>query len=199
MSCVFALSVVGSCVTSQHLIHWLKWKRHPYFLARIRHTFPKLILCHDQVFKRTKAKVYVYSGWVLCQGKMEGHSEANKKLRDQICEFQRLNEYAELYGFDGEPIIEFEWNNFRGLISIQFLRHAQQDLNVWRKNAEQFEGIILFMSIDQARKICDQGQGFRDGIGFFVFGDEAKWYGTCNCNPERNWDQHTDQMIDVFA
>ena len=48
---------------------------------------------------------------VVCLGKLHNHSEANEKWKDQISDFQRCNEHAELHGIDGEPI-EFEWHIF---------------------------------------------------------------------------------------
>ena len=51
-------------------------------------------LAHDQAIKWSKAKVQVYSDSVLCLGKMTG--------------------------IDGEPI-EFEWNTFPGLTSLDNL------------------------------------------------------------------------------
>ena len=30
-------------------------------------------------------------------------------------------------------------------------------------------------------------------------GDEEKWYGTCNYQPEGQWDQQANQMLEVFA
>ena len=43
--------------------------------------------------------------------------------------------------------IVFEWNIFPGFISIQILRQIPKDLKARRLNPEQFEGIILFMSM----------------------------------------------------
>ena len=63
--------------------------------------------CHDQAIKWAKAIVYVYSDPVLCLGKLQSHSEANEKWKDQISAFQQDKEYAELSGIDGEQI-EFE-------------------------------------------------------------------------------------------
>ena len=43
MSCVFALSVVGSCVTDFTTSHvWLKSKSHPHRFARVHGKFSKL-------------------------------------------------------------------------------------------------------------------------------------------------------------
>ena len=75
-------------------------------------------------------------------GKLHNHSKANGKWKDQIREFQRSNEYAELYGIDGEPF-EFEWNIFPGFTSIEIFRQIQKDLKTRQMNPEQFEGRIL--------------------------------------------------------
>ena len=66
---------------------------------------------HDQVITWMNAKVHVYSDSVLCLGKLSDHSEANRRLENQVEEFHQSNSYRELFGIDGEPI-EFEWNNF---------------------------------------------------------------------------------------
>ena len=102
--------------------------------------------CHDQAIKWAKAKVHVYSDSVLCLGKMHSHSEANEKWKSQIKEFQESNEYAELSGIDGEPI-EFEWNVFPGFAKIEILGETVKDLNARQMNPEQFEGLILLMSM----------------------------------------------------
>ena len=72
-------------------------------------------LLHDYVTKWTKAKVQVHTDSILCLGKMQDHSGANKKWTDQFREFQQYNFCRELLGIDGEPI-DFEWNNFPGRI-----------------------------------------------------------------------------------
>ena len=41
-------------------------------------------LTHDQVITRTKAKVHVYSDSVLCLGKIQEHSEANQRWKNQL-------------------------------------------------------------------------------------------------------------------
>ena len=99
-------------------------------LSSMKHDFSPWIrstLCHGQIIKWTKAKVHVYSDSVLCLGKLHNHSEANETWRDQFSDFQRSNEYAELYGIDGEPL-EFEWNMFPGFTSIEIVRQIQKDL-----------------------------------------------------------------------
>ena len=52
----------------------------------------------------------VYSDSVLCLGKLHNHPGAIEKNRDQICDFQLSNEYAELYeyfpGFTSTEILK---------------------------------------------------------------------------------------------
>ena len=67
-------------------------------------------------------------------------------MKSQIKEFQESNEYAELSGIDGETI-EFEWNVFPGFAKIEILGEIVKDLNARQINPEQFEGLILFMSM----------------------------------------------------
>ena len=104
-------------------------------------------LLHDQVIKWTKAKVHVYTDSVLCLGKMQELSGANKKWTDQHREFQRCNDYRELIGIDGEPI-EFEWNIFPGLT-----RHrSKKILQDQKTDTEHLEGRLnaksMFSDID---------------------------------------------------
>ena len=75
-------------------------------------------LIHDKVIKWAKAKVFVYSGSVLCLGKMHDHSEANAKWRDQLEDLRQSNAYRDSYGIGGEP--------------IEFERNISQDLQRWR-------------------------------------------------------------------
>ena len=78
----------------------IEWKFTPWMRST---------LLHDNVIKWTKAKVHVYSDSVLSLGKMHEHSEVNVKWQDQFQDFQRSNEYKDLFGIDGESI-KFEWN-----------------------------------------------------------------------------------------
>ena len=52
---------------------------------------------------------------------MQEHSEANQRWKNQLEEFQQSNSYSGLLGFDGGPI-EFEWNIFPGLTSLETFR-----------------------------------------------------------------------------
>ena len=171
-------------------------------------------LCHDQVIKWTKAKVHVYSDSVSCLKELHDHSEANEKWWDKISEFQQSNEYAELQGTGGEPI-EFEWNIFQGFTSIQILRQIQKDLNAGPRNPEQFQEIVLFVSmfndidwkkngnsaecIWTSKHVSDYAKEFPRGHWSFLGpGNEEKWYGTYAHKPEGTRDQQGNQTIDQF-
>ena len=51
-------------------------------------------LFHDQVIKRTKEKVLVYSDSVLCPGKLSDLSEANQRCEGQVADFQVSASFA---------------------------------------------------------------------------------------------------------
>ena len=99
-------------------------------------------LSHDQVITWTKAKVRVHSDSVLCLEKM---SEANRRWENQE-QNQQSNSYRELQGIAGEPI-EFEWNIFPGLTSLEILQKIQKDLQDRNIEPEKFEDRIIFMSM----------------------------------------------------
>ena len=82
----------------------------------------------------------------LMLGKMSEHSEANQKWKNPVEEFRQSNSYRELLGIDGEPI-EFDWNIFQGLISLEILQKIQQDLKDQNIEPKKFEDRIIFMSM----------------------------------------------------
>ena len=83
---------------------------------------------------------------VLCLGKMQEHSEANEKWKDQLYYLQRSNGYQELIGIDGKPI-EFKWYIFPGLASLQFLQEIQHKMAVCQTSPKEFEDRLIFMSM----------------------------------------------------
>ena len=62
------------------------------------------------------------------------------KLKNFDC-----NSYRELLGIDGEPI-EFEWNLFPGLTSLEILQKCLKDLQDRNTELGNFEQRIIFMS-----------------------------------------------------
>ena len=91
-------------------------------------SWTRSVLSHDQAITWTKAKVRVYSDSVLFVGKMNDSKDAITRWEGQVEEFKMYPSYKELSGIDGEAI-EFEWNIFPGLSSLQILQEIQQDLD----------------------------------------------------------------------
>ena len=54
-------------------------------------------------------------------------ADANRRWEGQLEELQQTDSYRELFGVDGEPI-EFEWNVFPGLTSLEILRKNPERL-----------------------------------------------------------------------
>ena len=84
-------------------------------------------LAHDQAIKWAKAKARVYSDSVLCVGKMSHLADATRRWEGQVEESQQTDSYRDFFGIDGEPI-EFEWNIFPGLLSLEILQKIQKRL-----------------------------------------------------------------------
>ena len=109
-------------------------------------SWTKSTLSHHQVMKWTKERARVYSDAVLCLGKMTDPADANRRWEGQVEELRQTDSYRELFGFDGEPI-EFEWNVFPGLTSLEDLRKMQKDLQEQNIEPDNFEDRIIFMSM----------------------------------------------------
>ena len=119
-----------------------------------------------------------------------------------------------LLGIDGEPI-EFEWNIFPGLTSLEILQRIQKDLQDQNIEPEKFEDRIIFMSMfndiewtrkgnsEQCVSNSEQVKNYakRCSRGHWTFlgpGDEKKWYGTLSYTPEGKWDPIATQMVERF-
>ena len=99
-----------------------------------------------------------------------------------------------------------------GFTSIEILRQIQKDLSARQIHPEQFEGMILFMSvfndidwtrngnsfecISKSKEVRDYAKRFRRGHwSFFDPENEEKWYGTYAHKSEGRGDQQANQMI----
>ena len=102
----------------------------------------------------------------------------------------------ELLGIDGEPI-EFEWNIFPGLTSIQTLQKIQNELQERNIEPVKLEDRIIFMSmfndiewprkgneekcVSNSEKVKTYAKRFSQGHWTFLDPkNEKKWYGNCN-------------------
>ena len=64
----------------------------------------KSTLLHDRVIKPSKAKVHVYSDFVLCLRKMHPHPAAMEKLKEELEYFLGSAYHKELYGIERRGI-----------------------------------------------------------------------------------------------
>ena len=142
---------------------------------------------------------------------MSDHSEANRRLENQVKEFRQSNSYRELLGIYGEPI-EFQWNIFPGFTSLEI----QEDLQDRDIEPEEFEDRIFFMSmfnyiewtkrgnsekcISNSEQVNMYAKRFPRGHWTFLgpAGDEKKWYGTLSYRLEGKWDSTATQMVERF-
>ena len=147
-------------------------------------------LAHDQAIKRSKAKVRVSPVSVLCLGKMTDPADANRRWEGQVEEdgkvkFQQTDAHRELFGIDGESI-EFKWNIFPGLTSLEIPRKNPERLArtkhwTWRSNH-----LHVDVQVKNYAKKLSQGH-----CTFLGLGDEKKWCGTSNYLPENGKTQPT--------
>ena len=122
--------------------------------------------------------------------------------------------YQDAVGIDGEPM-EFEWNIFRGLPSLEILQGIQKDLQDQNIEPEIFGDRIIFMSmindmeltkngnseqcISNSEQVKTYAKRFRQGHWTFLgLGDEKKWHGTHSQTPEGKADSTATQMVKRF-
>ena len=131
--------------------------------------------------------------------------------KNKIKEVMAEKSYRDCDGIDGEPI-EFEWNIFPGLNTLQ-LSEKVSDLLLsdLGQTPETFTGRILFMSMFNDIS-CDRKGNKEEclatvrvvkvlarkfGIGQWLFigpGSEKKWYSSEN-SPQGAWDHIADEML----
>ena len=63
---------------------------------------------NEEVISLSHAKVYVFSDFVLCLGKMNENPHSNTVWEDRLTWFKSSPQYRALDTIDGEPM-EFEW------------------------------------------------------------------------------------------
>ena len=93
-----------------------------------------------------RTKVYVFSGSVLCLGKIHQHPESNKAWKKRIEWITSSQSYRDLHGISGEPT-EFEWNIIPGFDTLQLYGKVTDLLSKSGETPEKFRGRILFMSM----------------------------------------------------
>ena len=180
------------------------------------HSWKQLSLIGDQtVINLQRTKVYVFSDFVLCLGKVHQHPESKEAWKKRIEWIINDKSYRDYGGINGEPT-EFEWNIFPGFTTLQLCGKVTDLLSNLGETPETFTGRILFMSM--FNDISCDGKGNKEeclanarvvsvlakrfGIGqwsFFGPGSEKKWYSMEENSPQGIWDHIAEKMLLEFA
>ena len=148
----------------------------------------------EQVISLQRTKVYVFSDYVLCLGKIHENPQSKKAWEDRLTWFKSSSEYKALDNIDGEPM-EFEWNIFPGFTALQLVREVQEFLSRLSVQPDNFTGRIIFMSMFNdiswgskdneqecelsAKLVSIYAKRFSPGRwSFLAPGSEKKWYST---------------------
>ena len=169
----------------------------------------------ETVINLQRAKVYAFSDYVLCLGRVHQHPQSNKAWKERIGWIITDKSYRDYDGINGEPT-EFEWNDFPGFTSLQLCGKVTDLLSRLRETPETFTGRILFMSMSNDIS-CDKKDNEEEcvanakvvsilakkfGIGQWSFigpGSEKKWYSTEENSPQGIWDHIAEKMLLEFA
>ena len=100
----------------------------------------------EQVISLQRTKVYVFSDYVLCLGKIHENPQSNAAWEQRLEWFKTSQEYRNLDRIDGEPM-EFEWNIFPGFNTLQLSQEVKELLLRLGERPETLKGRIIFMSM----------------------------------------------------
>ena len=96
-------------------------------------SWTRFALTHDQAVKWTNAKSTRLLDSVFCLGKIQEHSEANQRWKDQLEEFRQSDSYT------------VEWNTI--LPGLEILQKIQKDLQDRNIEPGNYEGRSVFVSM----------------------------------------------------
>ena len=97
----------------------------------------------EQVISLLHTKVHVFSDFVLCLEKVNENPQSNIAWEDRLTWFKSSSEYRTLDIIDGEPM-EFEWNIFPGVTTLQLCHTVQELLSRLSVTPEILTGRIIF-------------------------------------------------------
>ena len=95
----------------------------------------------ETVINLQRTKVYVFSGSVLCLGRIFQHPDSNEAWKDRIGWITTSHSYRDYDGINGEPT-EFEWNIFPGFTTLQLCGKVNDLLSDLGQTPETFSGRI---------------------------------------------------------
>ena len=180
------------------------------------HSWKYLSLIGDErVISLQRTKVYVFSDYVLCPGKIHENAQSNSAREDRLGWFKSSPEYRNFDRIDGEPM-EFEWNIFPGFNTLQLSQEVKHLLLILCDTPENFTRRIIFMSMfndiscgsrDNEKESESNAQlvslyAKRFGIRQWSFhgpGSENKWYSINADSPQGEWDTIAEKMMLEFA
>ena len=91
----------------------------------------------EEVVSLSHTKVYVFSDFVVCLGKVNQNPQSNTVWEEQLSWFKDSSQYRALDTNDGEPM-EFEWNVFPGFTTLQLCNKVQEFLSKMNIQPEDF-------------------------------------------------------------
>ena len=90
----------------------------------------------EEVISLSHAKFYVFSDSVLCFGKMSENPQSNTVWEDKLTWFKSSSQYRTLDRLDGKQM-EFEWNIFTGLNTLQLCNKVQEFMSKNEREARR--------------------------------------------------------------
>ena len=97
----------------------------------------------ERIINVQRTKVYVFSGSVLCFGKIHQHPDSNEAWKKRIEWITSSQSYRDFDGISGEPT-EFEWNIFPGFGTLQLYGKVTDLLSRLGETPESFTRRIPF-------------------------------------------------------
>ena len=181
------------------------------------HSWKYLSLIGDErIINLQRTKVYVFSDSVLCLWKdFSKNPGSNEAWEQRFGWIKSSQKYRNFDRIDGEPM-EFEWNIFPGLTTLQLSEEVKSLLYRLGETPEFFTGRILFMSmfndiscgtkdneeecLANARLVSLCARRFGKGQWSFIGpGSEKKWYSIKEDSPQGIWDKIAERMLLEFA
>ena len=162
----------------------------------------KLHLASDEeVIQLMKAKVYVFSNFVLCVGKMREYPRSKTDWENRLSWFKSTPQYRELDGIDGE-LVELEWRMFPGHTTLQILQEIHTLMGernyTPEKNPKEHENELTCLE-NSTTVSCFARRFALERWSFLGSGSETKWNATDIIKPGGEWDRVAKLMMDNFS
>ena len=104
------------------------------------------LIGEERIISLRRTKVYVFSDFVLCLGKILENLSSNDAWEHRLGWFKTSQEYRNFDRIDGEPM-EFEWDIFPGFNAFQLSQEVKDLLLRLNETPENVTGRIILMSM----------------------------------------------------